>query len=73
MLYLTPWEGYFFVGFVLGDKAVRAAHESTLPHSILTVIDAAKKYAEGRGVRLEVRNKKDFENVKKLCVIKMAN
>jgi hypothetical protein len=73
ILYLTPCKAYFFVGFVLGEKAVKAAHESSLPDSILTVIDAAKKYAEGRGVRLEIRNNKDLDNVKKLCAIKTAN
>ncbi len=73
ILYLTPGNGYFMVGFVLGEKAVKAAHDSTLPDSILAEIDGAPKYAEGRGVRLEIRNKKTLESVKKLAAIKMAN
>ncbi len=73
VLYMTPCRGYFLVGFVLGEKAVRAAHGSTLPDSVLTVIDGAKKYAEGRAVRIEIRNKKDVENAKRLSSIKMAN
>jgi hypothetical protein len=40
---------------------------------VLKVIDEAPKYAEGRGVRLEIRNKKDLEAVKELAAIKMAN
>ncbi len=28
-------EGHFLVGFVLGEKAVRAAHDSNLPDTIL--------------------------------------
>jgi hypothetical protein len=73
ILYMTPREGYFMASFALGEKAVKAAHESDLPISVLKVIDSAKKYAEGRGVRLEVRSAEDVRNVEKLAVIKMAN
>jgi hypothetical protein len=59
--------------FALGEKAVKVAHESDLPVSVLEVIDNAKKCAEGRGVRLEVRSAEDVRNVEKLAVIKMAN
>jgi hypothetical protein len=73
ILYMAPREGYFLASFALGEKAVKAAHESDLPISVLKVIDSAKKYAEGRGVRLEVRSTEDVCNVEKLAVIKMAN
>jgi hypothetical protein len=73
VLYMTPREGYFMASFALGEKAVKAAHESDLPVSVLEVIDSAKKYAEGRGVRLEVRSAEDVRNVEKLAVIKMTN
>ena len=73
VLHMTPCKGHFLVGFALGEKAVKAAHDSHLPDSVLSVIDEAPKYAEGRGVRIEVRNKKDRETVKKLAAIKMAN
>jgi hypothetical protein len=72
VLYMTPCEGYFLASFALGEKAVKLAHESNLPSSVLKVIDGAKKYAEGRGVRLEVRNSKDVRHVEKLAVIKMS-
>jgi hypothetical protein len=52
---------------------VKAARESGLPAPVLAVIDGAKKYAEGRGVRLEVRSAEDVHNIEKLAVIKMAN
>lgn len=73
VLYMTPCEKHFLVGLVLGEKAVKAAHDSSLPESVLAIIDGAKKYAEGRGVRLEIRKKKDLDSVKKLAAIKMAN
>jgi hypothetical protein len=73
VMYMTPCEGYFLASFALGEKAVKAAYDSDMPASILGVIDNAKKYAEGRGVRLEVRTAEDIRNIEKLAVIKMAN
>jgi len=73
ILYMTPCQGYFLVGFVLGDKAVQAAYVSDLPDSVLAAIREARKYAEGKAVRIEIRNKKDLEIAKKLTAIKMAN
>ena len=73
VLYMTPCKGHFLVGFVLGEKAVKAAHEGALPDSVLSVIDSARKYAEGRGVRLEIRSRKDLDHTKKLAAVKMAN
>jgi hypothetical protein len=73
VLYMTPRRKHFLVGFVLGEKAVRAAHGSDLPGTTLDIIDLAKKYAEGRGIRLEIRNRNDLETAKKLAAIKMQN
>ena len=73
VLYMTPCQGYFLASFALGEKAVKAAHESELPAEILEVIDNAPRYAEGRGVRFEVRNAKDVRNVEQVASIKMAN
>ena len=72
ILYMTPRGGHFLASFALGEKAVNAAHNSDLPAPVLQLIDSAKKYAEGRGVRLEVRNAKDVRHVEKLAVIKMS-
>ncbi|HEY3274582.1 MAG TPA: DUF3788 domain-containing protein [Methanocella sp.] len=71
ILYMTPCKGCFLASFALGENAVKAAHESDLPASVLAVIDGAKKYAEGRGVRLEVRSAEDVRNIEKLAVVKM--
>lgn len=73
ILYMTPCKGHFLVGFVLGERAVNAAREGSLPDSVLRQIAEARKYAEGRGVRIEIRNKEDLEIVKKLAAVKMAN
>ena len=73
VLYMTPSNGCFYVGFALGEKAVVAAHNSGLPRTLLEIIDNSQKYAEGRGVRLEVRSELDLENVISVATIKMEN
>jgi hypothetical protein len=73
VLYMTPCKGYFLASFALGEKAVKAARKSGLPASVLAVIEGARRYAEGRGVRLEVKTPKDVKDIEKLALIKMAN
>ena len=73
ILYMTPCRKHFLVGFVLGEKAVKAAHDTTLAKSVIAIIDEAPKYAEGRAVRLEIRNKNDLDGAIKLAAVKIAN
>ena len=73
ILYMIPGKGSFGVSFVLGGKAVAAAEQSMLSDDVLEAIRGARQYAEGRGVRLEVKRKTGVENVKKLVEIKMAH
>ena len=73
ILYLIPSKEFFLTAFVLGEKAVAATKRSTLPKSILDMINSARKYAEGRGIRIEVKRTEDIENIKRLTEIKMGN
>jgi hypothetical protein len=54
ILYMTPREGYFLVSIGLGERAAASARKSELRDAIAPLIDAAPKYAEGRGIRFEV-------------------
>lgn len=72
VLYLTPGNRHFLVGLVLGEKAVAAAKAQPLPGPTLDLIAEAPRYPEGRGIRIEVRFKKDLEAVKALAAVKMA-
>jgi hypothetical protein len=72
VLYMTPRPGSFLVSFALGERAVQAARASGLPTAVLECIEAAPKYAEGRGVRIEVRGVKEVEPLEKLAALKMA-
>ena len=73
VLYMTPCEGHFLASCALGEKAGRAAHEANLPTSVLKIIDSAKKYAEGRGVRLKVTTASDLRHVERIAMIKMSS
>ena len=72
IVYMTPCRAHFLASFVLGENACRAARESDLPPAILEAIDGARKFAEGRGVRIPVRTRKDLESIETLASLKMA-
>jgi hypothetical protein len=72
LLYLIPQGGHFLVGVVLGEKAVKGARESGLPSAVLELIDAARPYAEGRGIRIPVSRAADLDVVLDLVALKLA-
>lgn len=73
IVYMTPGQGQFLASFVLGEKACAAARAARLPAGILTLIAEAKKYAEGRGIRIPVKTARDASVVGKLAAIKLAH
>jgi len=73
ILYMIPCERHFLVAFVYGKRAVEVARQSNLPQSVIDTINEARTYVEGTGFRLEIREKKDLDSIKKLVAIKMAN
>jgi len=73
IVYLSPHHGCFTTSFVLGDKAVKAAHAADLPASVIKELGQAKRYAEGTGVRIEVKSPKEIAIVKKLTAIKLQS
>jgi len=73
VLYMVPCPGYFVASFALSESACLATRRSGLPRHVLEIVQHAAKYPEGRGVRVEVRDKKDLTYVVQLASIKMAN
>lgn len=73
LLFVGPERGYFVVAFVFGDRAVDAVVKSHLPESIKNELLNARKYAEGRGIRLEIRDGNELESVLQLIRIKLDN
>ena len=70
LVYLTPQEGRFLVGLVLGEKAVASAAGRGLPPAVLALLDAAPRYAEGRGIRLAIAPGDDLGAVRQLVALK---
>jgi hypothetical protein len=73
ILYMTPQHNQFLVSFALGEKAVAAARTAALSASLMKAIEAAPRYAEGRGVRLEVKSSRQLPSLAKLAEIKWKN
>jgi Protein of unknown function (DUF3788) len=73
IVYLAPCHGCFRVAFIFGGKAVKAAREVRLPARVLKIIDEAPHYAEGTGVRLDVKTVEDVVVVKRLAAVKLQN
>lgn len=72
IVYLMPCEGFFRASFVLGAKATTVILESNISEDIKATITAAKVYAEGRGVRIEVKDKKTLQSVIKIAQVKLT-
>jgi hypothetical protein len=73
LFFFLTLEDSFRISFVFGDKAVAAVEKSSLPKELITTLRNAKKYAEGRDLRIDVKNSADVEHIKKLVEIKVNN
>lgn len=73
LLFVGPEDGYFVIAFVFGDRAVEAVVKSQLPETIKNDLQNARKYAEGRGIRFEIRDGRELESVLQLIRIKIEN
>jgi len=73
IIYLLPRDQYFKVAFVFGDKAVSKIMESEISNDIKTEINQATKYAEGRGIRIDVKNNSVIFDIEHLIDIKLNN
>ncbi len=73
LLFFVAMDGSFRVAFVFGDKAAAAIKKSDLPKEIIDEIRNAKKYVEGTGLRLEVKDAKSAAIIKRLIQMKVEN
>lgn len=73
IIYLLPREKYFKVAFVFGEKALQMILSSSVDLAIKNELLAAKKYAEGRGIRIDVKNDSIINDIITLIQIKLAN
>jgi len=73
ILYFLPGNQFFRVAFVFGQKAVDKIMDSTISEAIKTELQAARVYAEGRGIRIEVKKKKVIKDISAMIDIKLAS
>jgi hypothetical protein len=73
LFFLTPYKNYFQIAFIFGDKAVTVIEQSDIPPTIIDEIKNARKYVEGRGLRIIVKKQSDVRVVLKLTEIKFNN
>jgi hypothetical protein len=72
IVYLIPGEGVFLCSLAFSEKAVAEARTRALPAGVMKIIDEAKRFPEGRAVRLGIMSGKDVAVVKELVDIKMS-
>jgi hypothetical protein len=73
ILYFLPRDQFFKLAFVFGQKATDQILNSQISNAIKTELDAAKVYAEGRGIRIDIINKNNNKDIQELIDIKLAN
>lgn len=73
IIYFLPRENYFLVGFVFGQKAFDMIMDSDISAEIKSDLQQATKYAEGRGIRIEVKNEIIVPEIMQLVEIKLLN
>jgi hypothetical protein len=73
VVWLSPCEGCFHVGFILGDKALQAAREMRLSAPVRKALDSAVRYPEGNGIRLTVTKSELLPGIGKLAAAKIAS
>ena len=60
------------VAFNFGQKAFEKIMDSNVSQEIKHSLESATVYAEGRGVRIEVKNKKPLKDISQLIDIKLS-
>ncbi|HAF30309.1 MAG TPA: hypothetical protein DCG75_14805 [Bacteroidales bacterium] len=71
IIYFLPRNKYFKVAFVFGQKATDEIMESTISADIKSELEQATKYAEGRGIRIDVNSSSILPDVRQLIDIKL--
>jgi hypothetical protein len=73
LFFLTPLPGRFRVAFIFGDRAVTVIEASDLAAALKKELHDAPRYAEGRGLRVDVLNDTDVKNVYRLLAVKISH
>lgn len=72
ILYFLPRKKYFKVAFVFGQKATDHIMDSDISLKIKEELSQARKYAEGRGIGITIKDETHLPDIKKLVIIKLS-
>ncbi|OFY34771.1 MAG: hypothetical protein A2275_09945 [Bacteroidetes bacterium RIFOXYA12_FULL_35_11] len=73
LIYLLPRDKFFKIAFVFGQKATNKIIESNIAEILKQELLNAKVYAEGRGIRIDIKDKVLLNDLFKLIEIKNSN
>lgn len=73
LLYLLPHDTFFKIAMLFGQKASDEILDSSVSETIKHELELSKGYAEGRGIRLDIKNKSLLKDITCLIQIKVAN
>ena len=73
LFFIIIYDGYFSIGFVFGEKAVKSVLDSDIDPSLKKELEEARKYAEGRGLAIQVDNADCLKDIKQLVRIKVGS
>jgi hypothetical protein len=73
IIYLLPRDRFFKAAFVFGEKATDKILSDSISENIKNELNTAKKYAEGRGIRIEITDSSLMKDIEKLIEIKASN
>lgn len=70
LVYLLPRAGFFRLAMVFGNKAYELIQQSNISESIKLELAQATVNAEGRGIRLEIRDGDNWSDIQSLIQIR---
>ena len=73
IIYFLPRDAFFKVAFVFGQKATETIAKSRISSAIKRDLASARAYAEGRGIRIDVKDEMIIKNIKELVDIKLGS
>jgi len=72
IIYLLPRSKFFKAAFVFGQKATDEILKSKIREDIKRELGSARVYAEGRGIRIDIKDDSIIEDIKMLIDFKFV-
>ncbi len=73
LFFIIICENFFKIVFVFGEKAVKVIKEEDISPVLKDELLSARKYVEGRALRITVKDSKYLSDIQRLIEIKINN